>query len=64
MPTIDIRQSVANLKLERDAVALYDALSRIERDPLRAEAFRKIASNERRHAESALNITSLRPSAA
>src|SRR3954469_11673715 len=51
VPPIDIRQSVANLKLERDAIALYDALSRIERDPLRAEAFRKIASNERRHAD-------------
>src|SRR3954447_9937947 len=51
VPPIDIRQSVANLKLERDAIALYDALSRIERDPLRAQAFRQIADNERRHAE-------------
>ncbi len=51
MPTIDLRQSAENLRLERDAIALYDALSRIERDPIRAEAFRTIASNERRHAE-------------
>jgi vacuolar iron transporter family protein len=51
MPAIDIDQSLANLKLERDAVALYDALSRIEKDPRRAGAFRKIAGNERRHAE-------------
>jgi vacuolar iron transporter family protein len=51
MPAIDLEQSYANLRLERDAVALYDALSRIEKDPKRAGAFRKIAGNERRHAE-------------
>jgi vacuolar iron transporter family protein len=51
MPPIDIDQSLANLKLERDAIALYDALSRIEKDPKRARAFRTIAGNERRHAE-------------
>ena len=51
MPTIDLRQSAANLRLERDAIALYDALARIERDPMRAQAFRKIAENERRHAD-------------
>jgi VIT1/CCC1 family predicted Fe2+/Mn2+ transporter len=51
VPTIDLQQSAENLKLERDALALYEALSRIERDPLRAEAFRQIAANERRHAE-------------
>ncbi|HYL41310.1 MAG TPA: VIT1/CCC1 transporter family protein [Candidatus Binatus sp.] len=51
MPPIDLRRSAENLKLERDAIALYDALSRIERDPIRAEAFRTIAGNERRHAE-------------
>jgi VIT1/CCC1 family predicted Fe2+/Mn2+ transporter/rubrerythrin len=51
VPSIDLEQSVDNLKLERDAIALYDALSRIERDPLRAQAFRTIAQNERRHAE-------------
>lgn len=51
MPPIDLEQSLANLKLERDAIALYDALSRIEKDANRASAFRKIAGNERRHAE-------------
>jgi VIT1/CCC1 family predicted Fe2+/Mn2+ transporter len=48
---IDVAQSLENLKLERDAIALYDALARIERDPRRAEAFRTIAGNERRHAD-------------
>jgi vacuolar iron transporter family protein len=43
--------SLSNLKLERDAIVLYDALARIEREPRRADAFRKIAGNERRHAE-------------
>jgi vacuolar iron transporter family protein len=51
VPTIDLRQSAENLKLERDAIALYDALARIERDPLRSQAFRQIADNERRHAD-------------
>lgn len=47
----DPRQSLANLTLERDAIALYDALAEIERDERRAAAFRQIASNERRHAD-------------
>ena len=51
MSPIDVGQSLENLKLERDAVALYDELARIEKDPRRAEAFRTIAGNERRHAE-------------
>ena len=51
MSPIDLRQSLDNLKLERDAIALYDALASIEKDPRRAEAFRTIAGNERRHAE-------------
>jgi vacuolar iron transporter family protein len=51
MAPIDVEQSLDNLKLERDAVVLYDALSSIERDPHRAEAFRRIAANERRHAD-------------
>jgi VIT1/CCC1 family predicted Fe2+/Mn2+ transporter len=50
MPPIDVEQSLDNLKLERDAIVLYDALAGIERDPRRAEAFRRIAGNERRHA--------------
>ncbi len=43
--------SLANLKLERDAIVLYDRLAEMERDPRRAAAFRSIAANERRHAE-------------
>jgi VIT1/CCC1 family predicted Fe2+/Mn2+ transporter len=51
MAPIDIAQSLENLKLERDAISLYDELAKIEKDPRRAEAFRTIASNERRHAD-------------
>jgi VIT1/CCC1 family predicted Fe2+/Mn2+ transporter/rubrerythrin len=51
MAPIDIAQSLDNLKLERDAIALYDALAGVEKDPRRAEAFRTIAGNERRHAQ-------------
>jgi vacuolar iron transporter family protein len=51
MTPIDINQSLENLKLERDAIALYDELARIEKDPHRADAFRTIAGNERRHAD-------------
>jgi VIT1/CCC1 family predicted Fe2+/Mn2+ transporter len=51
MSPIDVAQSLDNLKLERDAIALYDALAKIEKDPRRAEAFRMIAGNERRHAD-------------
>jgi vacuolar iron transporter family protein len=51
MAPIDIAQSLENLKLERDAIALYEELARIEKDPRRADAFRTIAGNERRHAE-------------
>lgn len=51
MPPIDVEQSLDNLKLERDAIVLYDALAAIEKDPRRADAFRRIAGNERRHAD-------------
>jgi vacuolar iron transporter family protein len=51
MAPIDVAQSLENLKLERDAINLYDALAGIEKDPRRADAFRTIAGNERRHAE-------------
>ena len=50
MPPIDVEQSLDNLKLERDAIVLYDALAGMEKDQRRADAFRRIASNERRHA--------------
>jgi hypothetical protein len=46
----DTDQSLANLRLERDAIILYDALAQIEKDPHRASAFERIARNERRHA--------------
>ncbi|HXG25847.1 MAG TPA: VIT1/CCC1 transporter family protein [Candidatus Binatia bacterium] len=51
MTPIDVKQSLENLKLERDAIALYDGLARIEKDPRRAAAFERIAGNEQRHAE-------------
>ncbi len=51
VPPIDVERSLDNLKLERDAIVLYDALATIEKDPRRADAFRRIAGNERRHAE-------------
>ena len=46
----DTDQSLANLRLERDAILLYDGLARLEKDPHRASAFDRIAGNERRHA--------------
>jgi len=51
MPPIDVEQSLDNLKLERDAIVLYDSLAGIEKDARRAEAFHRIASDERRHAD-------------
>lgn len=45
-----LRETTAALRMERDAIHLYDGLARIERDPHRAEAFRTIAADERRHA--------------
>lgn len=51
MPPTNTKESLANLRLERDAIALYDALGDIESDGRRAAAFRTIAGNERRHAD-------------
>ncbi len=51
VPPIDVERSLDNLKLERDAIVLYDSLAAIEKEPRRADAFRRIASNERRHAD-------------
>jgi vacuolar iron transporter family protein len=51
MPPVDVQQSLENLKLERDAIVLYDELAKIEKDPRRAKAFETIAGNERRHAD-------------
>ncbi len=45
------KRSLANLKLEQDAVVLYDSLAEIEPDPRRSETFKRIAANERRHAD-------------
>ncbi len=50
MPSTDPRQKLENLKLERDAIWLYEQLATIERDQRRAAAFTTIAGNERRHA--------------
>ncbi len=47
---MNIAQSLENLRLEQDAIVLYDALAGIEKDPHRSAAFRRIAENERRHA--------------
>lgn len=47
----DQRRSLENLKLERDAIVLYEGLSRIEKDTRRAAAFRAISANEKRHAD-------------
>ena len=44
-------QSLDNLRLERDAILLYDGLAGIEKEPTRAAAFHRIAANERRHAD-------------
>ena len=51
MASIDIATSLDNLKLERDAIVLYESLAAIEKDPRRAAAFERIAGNERRHAD-------------
>lgn len=51
MTGADTARSLENLKLERDAIVLYDALAAIEKDERRANAFRAIAGDERRHAE-------------
>ena len=48
---MNIAQSLENLKLEQDAIVLYDALAAMEKDPRRAAAFSHIAANERRHAD-------------
>ena len=40
-----------NLRAERDGTALYEGLAALEEDPGRAEAFRRLADAERRHAE-------------
>jgi VIT1/CCC1 family predicted Fe2+/Mn2+ transporter len=51
MSPAETAQSLENLRLERDAILLYDALAALEKDPNRASAFKRIAANERRHAD-------------
>lgn len=51
LDSADQRRSLDNLKLERDAIVLYESLSRIEKDARRAAAFRAISANEKRHAD-------------
>jgi VIT1/CCC1 family predicted Fe2+/Mn2+ transporter len=46
-----LRETTAALRMERDAIHLYDGLARMEKDPHRAEAFQTIAADERRHAD-------------
>jgi VIT1/CCC1 family predicted Fe2+/Mn2+ transporter len=45
-----VREALQALRTERAATHLYDGLAAMERDPGRAEAFRTIAADERRHA--------------
>lgn len=47
---VALRDTLAALRMERDAIHLYDGLAAIERHPHRAEAFATIAADERRHA--------------
>jgi VIT1/CCC1 family predicted Fe2+/Mn2+ transporter len=47
---VTLDDSLTALRLERDAVRLYDGLAAREKDPARAEVMRAIAADERRHA--------------
>jgi VIT1/CCC1 family predicted Fe2+/Mn2+ transporter len=47
---MNVETSLANLRLEQDAIVLYEALAGIEKEPARRAAFAHIADNERRHA--------------
>ena len=51
MNSAERARSLEYLRLERDAVVLYERLAAIEKDPERARAFTLIASNEQRHAD-------------
>src|SRR5689334_19868947 len=51
MSAVEVKRSLDTLKLERDAIYLYEQLGTIEKDPERASIFKRIASNERRHAD-------------
>ena len=45
-----VKESLAALRLERDAIHLYDGLAAREKDPARVAVMRSIADDERRHA--------------
>ena len=45
-----IAESLTWLRTEQDAIALYEALAAIDKDPGRSAAFSRIAAAERRHA--------------
>ena len=47
---LELEHYLRNLKLERDAVLLYEGLAAADKDPVRADAFHAIAAGERRHA--------------
>ena len=49
MPVSDVQQSLDNLKLERDAIVLYDALASIEKDERRS---RRVPHDRRQRASS------------
>ena len=46
----ELEHCLHNLKLERDAVLLYEGLAELDKDPVRSDAFHAIAAGERRHA--------------
>ncbi len=46
----ELEHCLHNLKLERDAVLLYEGLAELDKDPIRTDAFHAIAAGERRHA--------------
>ena len=48
--TADIKQYLQNMMAERNAVALYDNLTKAESNPAIAEVYRRLADTERKHA--------------
>ena len=47
---ITAKESLEALRMERDAIHLYEGLAAREKDPARADVMRSIADDERRHA--------------
>ena len=46
----DLRRYADNYLREQEGVALYQALARAEKDPARADIFKRLAAAENRHA--------------